>query len=180
MKVSPTRLPGAHIVEIEPVKDERGFFARTWSADEFSSMALNPSIAQCSVSFNTHKGTLRGMHYQAAPQEEAKLIRCVSGAIYDVIVDLRPASPTYCQWFATELTAANHRMLYVPEGVAHGFQTLVADTEVFYQISVNYEPAFARGVRWNDPLFAIEWPNDDRVISGRDRSFADYQPERKP
>lgn len=180
MKVSPTRLPGAHIVEIERVRDERGFFARTWSADEFSSMALNSSIAQCSVSFNPHKGTLRGMHYQSTPNEEAKLVRCTSGAIYDVIVDLRPTSLTYCQWIAVELTAANHKMLYIPEGVAHGFQTLAADTEVFYQISVNYEPESACGVRWNDPLFAIDWPNDDRLISDRDQSFADYKPARKP
>ena len=179
MKISPTRLAGAHIVEMEPVKDERGFFARTWSADELSSMALNPSIAQCSISFNPRKGTLRGMHYQAAPNEEAKMVRCTSGAIYDVIVDLRPTSLTYCQWIAVELTGANHKMLYIPEGFAHGFQTLAADAEVFYQISVNYQPASARGVRWNDPLFAIDWPNDDRAISERDQSFPDYTPVRK-
>ncbi|HEV7969218.1 MAG TPA: dTDP-4-dehydrorhamnose 3,5-epimerase [Candidatus Acidoferrales bacterium] len=169
-------LQGACVIEIEPIADERGFFARTWCAEEFKSHGLNPNLAQCSISFNQQKGTVRGMHYQERPFEEAKLIRCPSGAIYDVLVDLRRASPTYCKWFATELTAANRKMLYVPEGFAHGFQTLTDGAEVFYQISETYRPAHSRGVRWNDPLFGIEWPIRDLIISERDRTFPDHTP----
>jgi dTDP-4-dehydrorhamnose 3,5-epimerase len=176
MKFTSVPLGGAHLVELEPVADERGFFARSWCAEEFRSYGLNPALAQCSLSFNKRKGTLRGMHYQAEPHAEVKLVRCTSGVIYDVILDLRPASPTYCKWFAIELTAANRRMLYIPAGIAHGFQTLADDTEVFYQMSVNYHPESARGVRWNDPLFAIEWPVRDLIISERDRSFPDHTP----
>jgi dTDP-4-dehydrorhamnose 3,5-epimerase len=176
MKFNSVPLGGAHLVELEPVADERGFFARSWCAEEFRSYGLNPGLAQCSLSFNKRKGTLRGMHYQAEPHAEVKLVRCTSGVIYDVILDLRPASPTYCKWFAIELTAANRKMLYIPEGIAHGFQTLADDTEVFYQISVSYHPESARGVRWNDPLFAIEWPVRDLILSERDRSFPDHTP----
>jgi dTDP-4-dehydrorhamnose 3,5-epimerase len=176
MKFTSVPLGGAHLVELEPVADERGFFARSWCAEEFRSYGLNPGLAQCSLSFNKRKGTLRGMHYQAEPHAEVKLVRCTSGVIYDVILDLRPASPTYCKWFAIELTAANRKMLYIPEGIAHGFQTLADDTEVFYQISVSYHPESARGVRWNDPLFAIEWPVRDLILSERDRSFPDHTP----
>ena len=176
MKFTSVPLGGAHLVELEPVADERGFFARSWCAEEFRSYGLNPALAQCSLSFNKRKGTLRGMHYQAEPHAEVKLVRCTSGVIYDVILNLRPASPTYCKWFAIELTAANRRMLYISAGIAHGFQTLADDTEVFYQMSVNYHPESARGVRWNDPLFAIEWPVRDLIISERDRSFPDHTP----
>jgi dTDP-4-dehydrorhamnose 3,5-epimerase len=176
MKFTSVPLGGAHVVELEPVADERGFFARSWCAEEFRSYGLNPALAQCSLSFNKRKGTLRGMHYQAEPHAEVKLVRCTSGAIYDVILDLRPASPTYCKWFAIELTAANRKMLYIPEGIAHGFQTLADNTEVFYQISVSHHPESARGVRWNDPLFSIEWPVRDLILSERDRSFPDRRP----
>jgi dTDP-4-dehydrorhamnose 3,5-epimerase len=176
MKLTRVPLQGAFVVDVEPIPDERGFFARTWCAEEFRSLGLNPKLAQCSVSFNKRRGTLRGMHYQNDPWPEAKLVRCCSGAIYDVIVDLRRASPSYAKWFAVELTAANHTMLYVPEGVAHGFQTLTDDAEVFYQISEMYHPECARGVRWNDPAFGIEWPIPDPILSERDRTFPDHTP----
>lgn len=175
MKITPLPLGGAHLVELEPVADERGFFARTWCAEEFRTYGLNPSLAQCSISFNKRRGTLRGLHYQAEPYAEAKLVRCTAGAIYDVILDLRPASDSCRKWFAVELNATNRTMLYIPEGLAHGFQTLADDTEVFYQMSVNYHPESARGVRWNDPLFGIEWPVPDPTISQRDRSFPDHK-----
>ena len=174
MKLTNVSLPGTYLIELEPIVDERGFFARTWCAQEFKVHGLNPNLAQCSVSFNKHRGTLRGMHYQVEPHQEAKLIRCCSGAIYDVVLDLRPASPAYCKWFAVELTAENRKMLYVPEGVAHGFQTLTEGAEVLYQISESYWPESARGARWNDKLFGIEWPIRDPIISPRDRAFPDY------
>lgn len=176
MKFSPTRLAGAWIIDIEPVGDERGFFARVWCREELEKQGLNTSLAQCSISFNKKRGTLRGMHYQARPHEEAKLVRCTRGAIYDVIVDLRPESVTYKQWIGIELSAENRRMLYVPAGFAHGFQSLADDTEVFYQISTTYRPESARGVRWNDPAFGIEWPQEVRVISEKDRRYPDFTP----
>ncbi len=151
MRFQSTTLPGVFILELELRADERGFFARTWCQAEFEAHGLNPRLAQCSVSFNRKKGTLRGMHFQAAPHEECKVVRCTRGAIYDVVIDLRPDSPTRHQWMAAELTAENRRAFYIPEGFAHGFQTLVDDTEVFYQISEFYHPELARGVRWNDP-----------------------------
>lgn len=173
----PTPLAGAWVVEPERVGDERGFFARTWCAETFAAQGLNPALAQCSVSFNERRGTLRGMHYQAAPHAEAKLVRCTRGALWDVVVDLRPDSPTFRQWFGAELTADNRRMLYVPEGFAHGFQTLEDETEVFYQISVPYVPGAGRGVRWDDPAFGIQWPHaDERVMSDRDRGYPDFDP----
>ena len=175
MKRIPLPLSGACLMELEPVSDDRGFFARTWCAEEFARLGLNSKLAQCSISCNTRRGTLRGMHYQAEPYAEAKLIRCCSGAIYDVIVDLRPSSPTYCKWAAAELTSANHKMLYVPEGFAHGFQTLTDHTEVFYQISTIYRPEHACGVRWNDPAFGIEWPVSSPILSARDRAFTDHK-----
>jgi dTDP-4-dehydrorhamnose 3,5-epimerase len=174
MKLIPLPLSGAYMIELDRVPDARGFFARTWCAEEFRQLGLNPKLAQCSISSNTRRGTLRGMHFQAEPYAETKLIRCCSGGIYDVIVDLRPNSQTYCKWFATELTSENHKMLYVPEGFAHGFQALVDNTEVFYQISVIYQPEYARGVRWNDPVFGIEWPISNPIISGRDGAYADH------
>lgn len=174
MKFSPTALAGACIIDIEPVPDERGFFARSWCREEFVRHGLNPDLAQCSISFNKKRGTLRGMHYQAKPHEETKVVRCTRGAIYDVIVDLRPESPTFRKWIAVELSADNRRMLYIPAGLAHGFQSLTDDTEVFYQISTPYHPESARGVRWDDPAFGIEWPVTERVISDKDRQYPDF------
>ena len=176
MKFLETPLPGAYLIEPEIVVDERGFFTRTWCAEEFRLHGLNSNLAQCSLSSNGRRGTLRGMHYQAEPYAEAKLVRCCAGAIYDVALDLRPLSLTYLKWFAAELTAANHRMLYVPEGVAHGFQTLAEASEVFYQISPAYRTEYARGVRWNDQRFGIDWPIRDPILSPRDRAFPDYLP----
>ncbi len=166
-----TKLPGAYVIEIAPIEDSRGFFARTWCRDEFARQGLNSSLVQCNVSFNRKRGTLRGLHYQAAPYGECKLIRCTQGAIYDVIVDLRPCSPTFKSWASVELTAANRRMLYVPEGVAHGFQTLADETEVFYQMSQVYHPESARGVRWNDSAFAVQWPIACPIMNQRDAAY---------
>jgi dTDP-4-dehydrorhamnose 3,5-epimerase len=174
MIFTPICLPDAFLIEPELREDERGFFARTWCAREFEMHGLNPRIAQCSTSFNKRKGTLRGMHYQVAPHQETKLLRCTQGAIFDVIVDLRPASPAYKQSFGVNLTAGNRRMLYVPEGFAHGFITLEDDTEVFYQMNEFYAPESARGFRWNDPAFQISWPAEIAVISERDRSYLDF------
>ncbi len=169
-----TKLRGAFIIEPERREDERGFFARLWCRDEFEAHGLATEFVQCSVSFNKKKGTLRGMHYQAAPHEEAKLVRCTRGAIYDVIVDLRPDSPTFTQWVAAELTEENHRMLYVPEGFAHGFQTLQDNTEIFYQMSEFYHPELANGARWDDPMFGIMWPPDERTIILRDMQYPNF------
>jgi dTDP-4-dehydrorhamnose 3,5-epimerase len=174
MKFVPTALAGVYVVEMEPLADERGFFARSWCKREFAGHGLSADLVQCNVSYNRAKGTLRGMHYQAAPHEEVKLVRCTQGAIYDVLVDLRPDSSTYRSWIAVELTAANRRMLYVPAGLAHGFQTLQDDSEVFYQMSAFYDASAARGVRWNDPAFGIEWPSGEPVISARDASYPDF------
>lgn len=176
MKFTPTELPGAHLVEIEPIADERGFFARAWDGAAFAAHGLDPALAQCNISFNRRKGTLRGMHYQAAPHGEAKLVRCTMGALLDVIVDLRPDSPTYTRHVAVELTAANRRALFVPEGLAHGFQTLVDETEVFYQMSRAFVAGAGRGVRWDDPTFGIAWPEAERIISERDRLWPDFVP----
>ena len=169
-----TVVPGAFVIEPERLGDERGFFARTWCVRECEARGLNPLVVQCSVSVSERKGTLRGLHYQAAPHAEAKLVRCTRGAIYDVIVDLRDESPAFLRHVALELSAENHRMLYVPEGVAHGFQTLEDASEVAYQMSAFHVPSHARGVRWNDPAFAIDWPAGDRIISERDRSYPDF------
>jgi dTDP-4-dehydrorhamnose 3,5-epimerase len=172
MKFTPTKIAGVWIVELERHADERGWFARTWCAEEFRQHGLNPNLSQCSASFNRRRGTLRGMHWQAAPHEEAKLVRCVRGAMFDVALDVRPGSATFKQWVGVELTPENGRALYVPEGCAHGFQTLVDDTEVFYQIAGDYHPASGRGVRWNDPAFSIAWPNVAEVVcSERDVSY---------
>jgi dTDP-4-dehydrorhamnose 3,5-epimerase len=166
-----TKLAGVYIIELEKIEDDRGFFARTFCQREFEAHGLNPRIAQCSVSFNRRKGTLRGMHYQVAPYEESKLVRCTMGAIYDVAVDLRPDSLTHKQWMAVELTEDNRRALYIPAGCAHGFQTLVDDAEVYYQISEFYHPEVAKGIRWDDPAFGITWPLSDPILSERDRSY---------
>ena len=175
MKFTETQLKGAYIIEPELLTDERGFFARSWCQKEFIEFGLNPNLVQCNISFNHKKGTLRGMHYQAKPHEEAKLVRCTMGAIYDVIIDLRPESSTFKQWVAVELTAENRKMLYIAEGIAHGFQTLEDNTEVFYQMSEFYYPESATGVRWNDPAFGIEWPSTQEVIiSDKDQSYPDF------
>ena len=164
-------LSGAYVVDMQPLPDERGFFARSYCADEFAAHGLGPELRQCSVSYNARKGTLRGMHYQSAPHEEHKLVRCTAGAVFDVIVDIRAASPTYRRWFGAELTAANRRSLFIPPGFAHGFMNLTDDAEVYYMISVAHAPKFSRGLRWNDPAFAIEWPFPPAVISERDAGY---------
>jgi dTDP-4-dehydrorhamnose 3,5-epimerase len=166
-----TSLPGAFVIEPERFEDERGFFARTWCRREFAQRGLSVELAQCNTSFNTKKGTLRGMHFQVAPHAEIKLVRCTRGAIYDAIIDLRPDSPAYRRWFAVELTAENLRQLYIPAGFAHGFQTLADGSEVFYQMSEFYHPDSARGVRWDDPALGIIWPLPVSVISPRDRTY---------
>lgn len=171
MRFIETPIGGAFVIEIEPACDERGFFARTFCEDEFRAHGLRSDMAQCSVSFNDRRGTLRGMHYQTAPHEEAKLVRCTMGAIHDVVLDLRPDSPTRHRSYGNKLTADNRRMLYVPEGCAHGFITLSDNAEVFYQISTVYAPAASRGVRWNDPAFSIVWPIEPVIISDRDAQW---------
>ncbi|MCX9014407.1 MAG: dTDP-4-dehydrorhamnose 3,5-epimerase [Candidatus Methanoperedens sp.] len=171
MKFTETRLKGALIIEPERLEDERGFFARTFCQKEFEAHGMNPRIVQCNISYNKHKGTLRGMHYQVAPMAEAKLVSCTKGAIYDVIIDLRPESPTYCQWLAEELNAENRKMIYIPDGFAHGFQSIEDETEVFYQMSEFYSPEHARGVRWDDPVFGIEWPLNSKIISEKDMNY---------
>ena len=171
MQFIPTELEGAFIIEPERIEDARGFFARSWCAAEFESRGLAGHIVQCNISFNRRRGTLRGMHYQKAPYAEAKLVRCTLGAIYDVMVDLRPDSPTYRRWTGVELTAENRRMLYVPQGFAHGFQTLADGSEVFYQMSQAYEPQAAAGFRFDDPAVGIRWPIAAGIISEKDRSL---------
>jgi dTDP-4-dehydrorhamnose 3,5-epimerase len=166
---------GAFVVELEKREDERGFFARAWCAREFAEHGLTPRLVQVNVSFNERAGTLRGMHFQRAPHEEAKSVRCTRGAIYDVVLDLRPDSQSYKRWAAVELSADNRRMLYVPEGCAHGYQTLVDDTETLYEVSEFYAPDSEGGVRWDDPAFGIEWPHaDERILSPKDASWPDF------
>lgn len=167
----PTPLAGAYVVEMNRIEDDRGFFARSFCREEFIQQGLNPEVSQCNVSFNSRRGTLRGMHFQSDPHAEDKLVRCTQGAIWDVIVDLRADSPAYRKWFGVELTAASRRALYVPKGFAHGFQTLTDDAEVLYMMSESYHPESARGVRWDDPAFGIEWPIAGPVLSDRDRSY---------
>jgi dTDP-4-dehydrorhamnose 3,5-epimerase len=174
-----TSLSGAYIVKPEPFEDERGFFALTWSQQEFVARGLDGQLVECNVSFSKKRGTLRGMHFQAPPNGQIKIVRCTMGEIHDVIIDLRPDSPTLKQWLAVKLSAQNRNMLYIPKDFAHGFQTLVDNTEVFYQMSAQYSPRSARGVRWNDPAFGIEWPLQVQVINARDDSYEDYRiPER--
>jgi dTDP-4-dehydrorhamnose 3,5-epimerase len=169
-----TPIDGVWVVKPDRLEDERGFFARLWDRDVFAERGLNPELAQCSISYNSKRGTLRGMHYQAAPHQEAKLVRCTSGAMFDVALDLRPGSATFGASFGTTLSAEHRNALYVPEGCAHGFLTLADSTEVHYQISVPYAPDAARGVRWNDPAFGISWPDRVSVISKRDRMYPDF------
>ncbi|MGA2983093.1 MAG: dTDP-4-dehydrorhamnose 3,5-epimerase [Terriglobia bacterium] len=170
-----TKLPGVFEIHLELRPDERGFFARCWCQEEFENVGLSTRLAQSSVSFNTRKGTLRGMHYQTAPYSETKVVRCTRGAIYDVVVDLRPDSPTFKEWIAVVLTASNRHMVYVPQGCGHGFLTLEDDVEVFYQISEFYNAEAARGVRWDDPAFQIAWPEKVAVISEKDRAYPDFK-----
>jgi dTDP-4-dehydrorhamnose 3,5-epimerase len=171
-------LSGAFLIELDRIEDERGFFARTFCRDEFAEHGLATEIVQANTAFNRRKGTLRGMHFQAAPHEEAKLVRCTRGAVYDVIVDLRRDSPTFTRWVSVELTVENDTMLYAPEGFAHGYQTLEDETETSYLMSQRYEPSAGRGVRWDDPAFGIEWPDEgDRTINERDRTWPDFSPD---
>jgi dTDP-4-dehydrorhamnose 3,5-epimerase len=170
-----TPLRGAFVIHLDRLEDERGWFARTFDVGEFINHGLDPAVIQCNTSYNTKRGTLRGMHFQADPDGEAKLVRCTRGAIYDVAVDLRKKSETYCRWFGVELTAENGRMLYIPVGMAHGFQTLADDSEVSYQMSHHYVPDGGRGARFDDPAFGIEWPLPDPIVSERDREFPDFR-----
>lgn len=175
MRFTSLELHGAYVIDIERHEDERGFFARSWCATELAEKGLDTTIRQCSISFNARKGTLRGMHYQAPPNEETKVVRCTSGGVFDVLVDVRAASPTYGRWVAVELTAENRRQLYIPAGVAHGFQTLFDSTEVFYQISSDFAPASSRGLRWDDPTVRIVWPDPkSAIISDKDRGYPDF------
>jgi dTDP-4-dehydrorhamnose 3,5-epimerase len=169
-----TPLPGAYVIEAEPVSDNRGFFTRTWCAEEAGHLGLDTRVAQCSLSHNRLRGTIRGLHFQLPPHAETKLVRCVRGALYDVLVDLRGDSPTFGRWFAVDLTAANLKAVYIPAGFAHGFQTLEDQTEVLYQISVPYCPEAARGVRWDDPALGISWPLPPTALSPRDAAWPGY------
>ncbi|HZU85688.1 MAG TPA: dTDP-4-dehydrorhamnose 3,5-epimerase [Polyangiaceae bacterium] len=176
MRFEQARLPGAYVVELEPRADERGFFARCFCEHEFAAHGLPVRFPQCNLSRNRRAGTLRGMHYQAAPHREAKLVRVTAGSVYDVIVDLRPASPTHLQWLGVELSADTGRALYVPEGFAHGFVTLEDDTDVFYHMSESYRAEGARGIRWDDPRVGIRWPRAPAVIAPRDATYPDFDP----
>ena len=166
-----TQLRGAYIIEPERLEDKRGFFARTFCHKEFEAQGLNFEVVQCNISFNREKGTLRGMHYQKTPHGEVKLVSCVRGAIFDVIIDLRPNSPTYYNFISVLLDQNNHKMIFIPKGFAHGFQTLENNTMVFYQMSEFYRAKYARGVRYNDPKFKIPWPNPKKIISEKDRNY---------
>lgn len=176
LNISPTPLSGVFVIDPVRHADERGFFARTFCRQEFEAHGLQTAIAQCNTSFNPRRGTLRGMHLQLPPHAEVKLVRCIRGALFDAVVDLRAGSPTLGQWFATELNEENRRMLYIPEGIAHGFLTLEDNTELYYQISAFYHPECARGVRWNDPLIGMPWPFPPVLISSRDAAFPLLQP----
>jgi dTDP-4-dehydrorhamnose 3,5-epimerase len=177
VKFIETPLPGVWVIELEEIGDERGWFARTFDAEEFRARGLNPAVVQCNASFNARRGTLRGMHYQAEPHGESKLVRCVRGAIFDVAVDLRPDSASYRDWHGVELSAENRLAFYIPAGLAHGFQTLADDCELLYQMGHPYIPDAARGVRFDDPAFAISWPSPhgERIVSERDASYPDFR-----
>src|SRR4030067_1130690 len=170
-----TRLKGAFIIEVEKREDDLGFFARTWCKKEFEEHGLTANMVQSNISFNKRKGTLRGMHYQGAPYGEVKLVRCTMGSLYDVLVDLRPESRTYLQWLGVELTSVNHKMVYIPEGFAHGYQTLEDNGEVTYQVSQFYSPDFERGLRYDDPGIGIDWPFTGKIISDKDKGWPDCQ-----
>jgi len=170
-----TKLKNAFIIEIEQLDDERGFFARAWDNKKFEEHGLNSKLVQSNISFTKKKGTIRGMHYQVPPYAEAKLIRCTRGKIYDAIIDLRTKSETFTKWMSVELSGINHRMIYVPEGFAHGFQTLEDNTEVFYQVTKEYNPNYEGGLRWDDPVFGIKWPLGKEIISKKDRSWKSFE-----
>ncbi len=172
MNFTETPLQGAYVIELQRQADDRGFFARSFCRAEFEAHGLNPEVIQCNVSYNKARGTLRGMHYQISPHQEAKVVRCTRGKVFDVIVDLRDSSPTRHQWFGLELDAEQRNALYVPEEFAHGFLTLTSDSEMLYQMSTNYEPTTARGLRYNDPLLGIVWPFPPVAISERDATHA--------
>ncbi|MCL4179688.1 MAG: dTDP-4-dehydrorhamnose 3,5-epimerase [Verrucomicrobia bacterium] len=174
MRFTETAVTGVWLVELDLVSDDRGWFARTWCAREFEQRGLNSRLVQCNASFNARRGTLRGMHWQIPPHAETKLVRCVRGRIYDVVMDIRRDSPTYCQWCAFELAEGSGQLLYIPEGVAHGFLSLTDETEVLYQMSEVYAPDLARGIRWDDPAFGIAWPLLNPILSERDRSYPDF------
>lgn len=169
-----TKLKGAFVIDIKRISDERGFFGRSWCKNEMEEHGVNPNVVQSNISFNKKKGTLRGMHFQVHPHEETKLVRCTKGAVYDVIIDLRPKSKTYKQWFGVELTEENHRMIYVPEKFAHGYLTLEDNSEVNYLVTEFYSPGFEGGIRWNDPEFNIQWPEKIEVVSTKDQRFPDF------
>ena len=175
MILTETNLKGTFIIEVQKLEDQRGFFSRAWCQKEFEAYGLSVSFVQCNINFSKRKGTLRGLHYQVEPYEEIKLIRCTKGSIYDVVIDLRPGSATYRQWIAVELTADNHKMLYVPEGFAHGFQTLDNNVEIFYQMSEFFHEECRKGVRWDDPSFQIKWALPNPILSASDRSFKDFK-----
>lgn len=174
MRFTESKLRGSFLIDMAPIEDQRGFFARSFCRREFEQQGLNPHVAQCSVSFNKLKGTLRGMHYQMPPCAEVKVVRCTMGSIYDVIIDLRPDSPTFKQWTGVELNARNHKALYIPEGFAHGFLTLADESEVHYQMSEFFAPEYSAGVRWNDPSFSVQWPGEVKVIADRDLNYPDF------
>ena len=173
-----TEIPGVYIIQLEKIGDQRGFFARAWCQKEFEKQGLTSSFVQCNIAHNVEKNILRGMHFQSAPCQEVKLVRCTKGALFDVVIDLRPDSATYCKWVGVELTADNYKMLYVPKDFAHGYLTLTKDTEIFYQVSQFYCPDKEGGVRWNDPVFAIDWPLDGQslIISHKDQAWPDFCP----
>ncbi len=173
-----TQLKGLYIIEPERLADERGFFARTWCQKELASHGLENRLVQCSISYNPKKGTLRGMHFQTSPWEEVKIVRCTSGEIYDVVIDLRPDSPTFKKWFGLNLSQEERNMLYIPKGFAHGFMTLSDEVEVFYQMSEFYSPDHSGGLRWNDPAFGIRWPMAVQLISERDNTYPDFEPNK--
>lgn len=176
MRFQPTALEGVFIIDIERREDARGFFARSFCSEVFGEHGLSEIVSQCNISYNKAKGTLRGMHFQRSPLSEARLVRCTAGAIFDVVIDLRPVSATFKRWISVELSRENFRMVYVPTECAHGFQTLEDDTEVFYQMSAPYSAGHAAGVRWDDPSFGIEWPlAEPRIMSEKDRSWPDFR-----
>jgi dTDP-4-dehydrorhamnose 3,5-epimerase len=174
MKFNETKLPGVFEIHLEPMPDQRGYFARAWCRKEFETHGLNSNIAQCNTSFNLKKGTLRGMHYQQEPNAEVKLVRCTRGSIFDVVLDLRPTSRTFKNWISLVLSSSSQSMIYIPEGCAHGFLTMEDNTEVFYQMSEFHSAESARGVRWDDPAFKIQWPQEVAVISARDRTYPNF------
>jgi dTDP-4-dehydrorhamnose 3,5-epimerase len=176
MKFQKAMLEGVWHITLDRKTDERGFFARTWCKEEFEKQGLDAQISQCSTAFNAKKATLRGMHFQKAPFGEIKMISCARGAVYDVLLDLRPESKTFCKWMAVILSEDDSQILYVPEGIAHGYQTLTHESQLFYQMNRPYEPSAASGVRWNDPTFDISWPEvPDRIMSDKDSSWPDFK-----